>query len=109
LAGSQVNRISHKLADRGLLTTITLRIVPVAPFPVINLIAGVSKVRPRDFALGSLIGLLPGVLVSAVLTDRVVASLRDPSASVILGASIAVVLLGFGLLALRRWLRIGTQ
>jgi phospholipase D1/2 len=109
LAGSRVNRISRKLANRGLLTTITLRIVPVAPFPVINLIAGVSEVRPRDFALGSLIGLLPGVLVSAVLTDRVVASLRDPSASVILGASIAVVLLGFGLLALRRWLRIGTH
>lgn len=105
LAGSRVNRIRRKLGDRGILTTITVRIVPVAPFAVVNLIAGVSKIRLRDFGLGSLIGLLPGVIVAAVLTDRIVASLREPSTGAIVWSALAVGAVGLGLFALLRWLR----
>ena len=50
-AGSLLNRLSRKLSASGLLAVITVRIVPVAPFSVVNLIAGVSEIRWRDFAL----------------------------------------------------------
>ena len=39
---------------------ITLRIVPVAPFTVVNLVAGASHISFRDFALGTLLGMLAG-------------------------------------------------
>ncbi len=104
LAGSRVNRISRKLSDRGILTTITLRIVPVAPFTIVNVIAGVSDIRLRDFAFGSLLGMIPGVLAVAFLTDRIVASLRDPSSESIVTLILVVVLVAVGLFGLRRWL-----
>ena len=56
----------------------SLRIVPVAPFAVINLVAGASHIRLRDFALGTLVGLLPGITVIALFADGLVNSIRDP-------------------------------
>ena len=63
--------------ERGVLTIITLRIVPVAPFTVINIIAGISEIRLRDFAIGSFIGMVPGVMAISLLADRIIASLID--------------------------------
>jgi uncharacterized membrane protein YdjX (TVP38/TMEM64 family) len=86
LAGNRLNRISRKLSERGILTMMTLRVLPVAPFSVVNVVAGVSDIRFRDFAIGNLLGLLPGVIGIAFVTDRALASLRDPSATTILVA-----------------------
>lgn len=101
LAGSRLNRISRKLSERGVLTMITLRIVPIAPFSVVNVVAGVSDVRFRDFAIGSFIGMLPGVIGIAFVTDRALASLRDPSTTTVLTA-LAVLILAAGALGLVR-------
>jgi uncharacterized membrane protein YdjX (TVP38/TMEM64 family) len=78
LAGGPINKLSRGLARRGLLTIITLRIVPVAPFTVINMVAGASHIRLRDFALGTLVGMVPGILAIALFTDRVAATVRKP-------------------------------
>ena len=105
LAGSRINRIGRTLSRRGLVTIITLRIVPVAPFAVINLVAGASEIRFRDFAIGSLIGMVPGVLAAAFLTDQIVASLREPSGTTIATAVVAIAIVAAGLVGLRHWLR----
>lgn len=105
LAGSRVNRLSQTLASRGIIAIITVRIIPVAPFSVINVIAGVSDIRFRDFAIGNLIGLIPSVIVIGLLADRMVASLREPTLTqIIILIAIAAAALS-GLYALRRWLR----
>lgn len=104
-AGSLLNRLSRKLTESGLWTVITFRVVPVAPFSVINLIAGVSEIRWRDFALGTLVGMVPGVAGIVLLADRISDSLRHPDLvrfSVLL-ASLALV--GLGLVGLRRWMK----
>lgn len=105
IAGSRVNRISRAIARRGVLTIITLRIVPVAPFSVINIIAGATAIRLRDFALGSFLGMIPGVVSIAILADRIVASLREPSPQSILILAAAIVLVILSLLGLRHWSR----
>ncbi|MGD8582168.1 MAG: VTT domain-containing protein [Gammaproteobacteria bacterium] len=105
LAGSRVNRVSKMLSSRGVLTIITLRIVPVAPFTVINIIAGVSDIRLRDFAVGSFIGMIPGVIGIAFLADRIVASLREPDAGSIIVLIAVIIALLLGLVSLRHWLR----
>ena len=66
LAGSRLERLSRRLARRGILTIVTVRIVPVAPFAVLNLFAGASHLRLRDFLIGTVLGMLPGVLALAV-------------------------------------------
>ena len=105
IAGSRVNRISEAIARRGVLTIITLRILPVAPFSVINVIAGASAMRLRDFALGNFLGIIPGVVSIAILADRLLASLRDPSPKSILILLAAAVLVILSLLGLRQWSR----
>ncbi len=104
-AGSRVNRLSKNLARRGIVTIITVRIIPVAPFSIINIIAGVSDIRFRDYAIGSLIGLLPGVLAIGLLADRMVASLREPTVRQIIFLIVAAAVALSGLYVLRLWLR----
>ena len=41
-----------------------IRLVPVAPFVVVNLAAGAIRVRYWHFALGTVLGMLPGALVA---------------------------------------------
>jgi phosphatidylserine/phosphatidylglycerophosphate/cardiolipin synthase-like enzyme/uncharacterized membrane protein YdjX (TVP38/TMEM64 family) len=103
IAGSRVNRLSRKLSERGVLTIITLRIVPVAPFTVINVIAGISEIRLRDFAIGSFIGMVPGVMAISLLADRIIASLRDPSLASILFLVVVIALVVAALAGLRYW------
>jgi len=62
-AGQKINSISKRLAKRGIWTILLLRIIPVAPFAVINLLAGASHIRLRDYVLGTLVGMIPGVLL----------------------------------------------
>jgi uncharacterized membrane protein YdjX (TVP38/TMEM64 family) len=76
IIGSRTNRISRTIVSRGIVTVITLRILPIAPFSVINVIAGISDISWRDFAIGNFIGILPGVLATAFLADRLIIAFR---------------------------------
>lgn len=78
LAGSSVARLSKRLASRGILAVITVRIVPVAPFTVINLVAGASHIRLRDFSWGTLLGMLPGIAAMTIFADSLVAVIKNP-------------------------------
>jgi phosphatidylserine/phosphatidylglycerophosphate/cardiolipin synthase-like enzyme/uncharacterized membrane protein YdjX (TVP38/TMEM64 family) len=66
VAGARVNRLSRKLARRGVIAIAAARLVPVAPFTVVNLVAGASHIRFRHYMLGTLIGNLPGVILVTV-------------------------------------------
>ena len=106
LAGARLNSVSRKLAQRGLLAVVLVRIVPVAPYSIVNLVAGASHIRLGDFLLGTLIGLLPGVLGTVVFVDRIVATVRDPG--FVTFAALAVVaglLVGFAVMLHRRLAR----
>ncbi|MCB1706876.1 MAG: VTT domain-containing protein [Halioglobus sp.] len=105
IAGRRVSRISDALSRRGVLVIITLRIVPVAPFSVINVVAGISDIRLRDFAIGNFVGMLPGVVAIAFLADRLVASLRDPSATSIVLLLLATVAVIAAIYGLRVWVQ----
>jgi phospholipase D1/2 len=105
IAGSRLDRLSRELGRRGILAVTTVRLIPVAPFTVINLVAGTTHISLRDFLLGTLIGMAPGIIAAALFIDRILAALRDPGAGTIgvLVGLIAVVVLGMALL--RRSLR----
>jgi len=78
LSNRWASRISKRLARQGLLAIVTLRVIPVAPFSIINLVAGASHIRLRDFALGTLLGMAPGTLALTVFSDQVVAAITAP-------------------------------
>lgn len=78
LAGSNLNRLSRRLAHHGMLAVVTVRIIPVAPFTVINLVAGASHIKMRDFVLGTVAGMLPGILGITVFADSLLKTVQDP-------------------------------
>jgi phosphatidylserine/phosphatidylglycerophosphate/cardiolipin synthase-like enzyme/uncharacterized membrane protein YdjX (TVP38/TMEM64 family) len=65
---------------RGLLAVVTFRLLPIAPFTLVNLAAGASGIRFVDFLVGTLIGMLPGLVLMSVMGDRIVRILAEPSA-----------------------------
>ena len=79
--------------------------MPVAPFTVINLVAGASHIRLRDFALGTLLGLLPGVFAIALFADGLVESIRDPDTGSFAWLAAVVIVIALAAFALRKWLR----
>ncbi|SFK68843.1 VTT domain-containing protein [Methylophaga sulfidovorans] len=78
LAGSSINKLSRRLAKHGVLAIITVRIIPVAPFTVINLVAGGSHINTRDFTIGTVIGMLPGILGITVFADSLMRTVQNP-------------------------------
>lgn len=65
---------------RGLLAVVTFRLLPVVPFTLVNLAAGASGIRFIDFLVGTLIGMLPGLVLLSIMGDRIVSILAEPSA-----------------------------
>src|SRR5690606_34610475 len=51
-AGPRVRRIGRRLARQGVLSVMILRFVPIAPFTVVNLVAGGAQIRFRDYMIG---------------------------------------------------------
>lgn len=60
LTGARVARVDAALADRGFLAVLGARLVPIIPFTLINYGAGLTSVRPRDYAAGTALGIIPG-------------------------------------------------
>ena len=105
VAGSRLDRLSLALGRRGFLSILAVRVVPVAPFTVVNLVAGATHIGLRDYVLGTVAGMAPGIIGMVLFIDRAVAAIRDPSpwAFVVLGGVLALIVAG--VMLLRRWLK----
>ena len=55
------------VGDHGLKLVILVRLSPLIPFNVLNYALGVTRVRLRDYALGSFLGMLPVTLLYVYL------------------------------------------
>jgi phospholipase D1/2 len=103
LAGPRLNRISRRLARSGIVAVTLLRLLPIAPFTLVNVVAGAMQLRFRDFFAGTVLGMLPGIVMMTLLgvsAERVL--LRGDAASIIGLVAVFLVLGGLGY-ALQRW------
>jgi phosphatidylserine/phosphatidylglycerophosphate/cardiolipin synthase-like enzyme/uncharacterized membrane protein YdjX (TVP38/TMEM64 family) len=104
VAGRRLNRLAGILHRRGLAAITALRLVPLAPFAVLGLVAGALRLRLLHFMGGTLFGTLPGTFATMVFGHQIEEALIDPS-QISYGLVVAIVI---GLvvlsLAVRRWL-----
>lgn len=105
LAGERVNLLSRRLAGRGLIAVAAVRLVPVAPFAVVNLIAGASHINFRDFILGNALGMTPGALAMVLFLDQIIMALKTPGTGSIALVALTLALIAAGGWGLRRWIR----
>lgn len=101
MAGRRLNAVSRKLARKGTFAVAAARVLPLAPFTVVNLVAGASQVRFWDFVIGTSIGMAPGVFALCLASDQVAATARNPSPATV-AVTAGVVL---GALGLVTWVR----
>ncbi len=78
-AGRRVAHLSRRLAERGLWAILMVRILPIAPFSMVNLVAGATPLSLRDFILGTTLGMTPGIVVTSAFIDRLEEAVREPS------------------------------
>lgn len=109
LAGPRINMLSQRMARRGLIAVILVRLVPVAPFAVVNMVAGASHIRLRDLVLGTAIGITPGTLAMVLFVDQITAALRAPTPVTFVLLGLTVLLIAVGAWGLQRWLRKGDR
>jgi len=78
-AGDRVNNIAGRLARGGIVAVVIMRNVPVAPFAVMNTIAGATPLRLRDYVIGTVLGMSPGIAAVTFLGDRLHAVWEQPT------------------------------
>ncbi len=61
--GARLEKINTELETRGFNYLLFLRLVPVFPFFLINLGAGLTKIPLRTFFFGTMLGIIPGSFV----------------------------------------------
>lgn len=67
--GTRFRGLLDRLARNGFYVTLYLRIVPVIPYNAFNLLAGASPINFRDYFWASMIGMIPGTVLFAILGD----------------------------------------
>jgi phospholipase D1/2 len=69
--GSRALRVQHRIVGRGIVAVAMVRMVPIAPFTLVNVLAGASQLRLSDFLIGTLLGMAPGIVTMALLGAQI--------------------------------------
>ena len=85
------------------LAIVVIRMLPVAPYFVVNLAAGAARVPFRDFVLGSVIGISPGVIGITLFEDQLEQMIRSPSLLTLVTLAVILSLMLLGVTWFRRW------
>ena len=93
IAGPRLNRLNRLILHHGILAVASLRLLPIAPFSIVNLVAGACRIRFRDFFLGTLMGMTPGILGIMLFERQFENAIRYPGLKslAILAAVIATI------------------
>ena len=79
--GPRLKRVQQRIVRGGVVTIAAIRLVPIAPFTIVNLVAGASGIRLGQFLAGTILGMLPGWLVMSALGHQISRILSGPSAT----------------------------
>ncbi|MCF8063530.1 MAG: VTT domain-containing protein [Deltaproteobacteria bacterium] len=110
--GDKVRRIESRRLEKlrrvlrhgGIKAVLAVRLMPIAPFPVINLAAGSLHIKYSDFLIGTGAALLPGTLTMAIFGEQLENVLKNPSAANI-SALVVIGIMGvFVLWSFRRYI-----
>jgi uncharacterized membrane protein YdjX (TVP38/TMEM64 family) len=101
IAGAKWEGLQRKIDQSGILAVATLRLLPVAPFTVVNIVSGAFKVPLRDYVWGSLLGLTPGILVINLFIHQFERAIRNPG----IGTFLLLAALVGGTLIATAWLK----
>ena len=92
LSAGLLGRITKLVRKNGVLTSFAVRLVPTGPFILVNMAAGVSGLRFGAFILGTGLGIIPKILVVALLAQGALTSAQGERFAVITAIGLVIVL-----------------
>ncbi len=102
IAGSWLNNVSKRLSKTGFLTVASIRLIPVAPFPVMNMVMGACRVRFTHFMLGTLVGMAPGILAISFFAGSLLEAVKNPGMKSYVSLAIIAMIIGLAFFYLKR-------
>ena len=102
-AGPFMARLEAGFNENAFSYLLALRLIPAAPFWVVNIIPGLTRMKLSTFILATGIGIAPGTMVFVSVGrgfDTILASGQTPDLSVLSSPSILIALGGLGALSL---------
>lgn len=93
LLPERTRAVEEFLTRHGAVSVMESRIVPLLPYGIVNFSAGLTKLRYRDLALGTVIGAAPKVFAYTALGGSL-SDLRSPEAIVAIGLLVTMGLVG---------------
>lgn len=104
MLGETLHKVDAALKDKSILTIATLRMMPIAPFTLVNLAAGSMGVKFSDYMFGTALGLAPGLTMMCIFGRQVRAFWNHPSITkALVGVAIIIVWIGVSVV-LQRWM-----
>jgi uncharacterized membrane protein YdjX (TVP38/TMEM64 family) len=105
LGGATGGRFTRFIGKNGFLASLIVRLVPTAPFVVVNMAFGAARVNLWAFLGGLSLGVLPKTAIVAFAGDGIMDALEGRLGSAALMGAIAIALWILVAVGLRRWVR----
>jgi phospholipase D1/2 len=96
LAGDKWKKLEKTIDATGVMAVAAMRLLPVAPFTIVNIVSGAVKMPAWSYFAGSLLGLAPGIIIINLFAHQFVRAVRDPGVGTyaLLVASIGLAIAG---------------
>jgi phospholipase D1/2 len=78
--GPRLKRVQRRIVKGGVVTIAAIRLVPIAPFTVVNIVAGASEIRLGPFIAGTILGMAPGWVLMSALGHQIARIATGPTA-----------------------------
>ena len=79
LAGDKFERVTNAWRGNSLTASVAVCIAPIAPFVVVGMVAGASRIKLWHFLLGTAVGMLPGTVATTIFANEISNAIDDPS------------------------------
>lgn len=102
-AGSAIRRMEQGFAENAMSYLMVLRLVPLFPFWLVNLVPALLGVKLRSFLIGTMVGIIPGTFVYASVGDGLDAVFDRggmPNIGIIFEPRVLLPIIGLAVLAL---------
>jgi len=79
VGGVNVEVVSNKISHSNIMDVIAIRFMPIAPFSLVNLVAGIASVSFLPFILGTFIGFFPSMFAKGLVGDAIMTVYLHPT------------------------------
>ncbi len=79
LSGRLLTRLNDRARAHGVMVIAALRILPIAHFHAVSMLAGASRIRFPQYLMGTMLGTLPGIFIISILGNQAKSLVFDPN------------------------------